>query len=314
MRLDEESSHLCTFNTPFGRYRFKRMPFGIRLAPKVFQKKNEVLFGDTDGVEVIFDDIIVAASDEKEHDETMLKLLERARQANVKFNSAKLQYKVSEVKYVGNIVSESGLKPDVEKVRAITQLPLPQSKEELQRFLGMVNYFSQFIPNQSEITAPLRNLLKKDVMWIWSYEHTQAVERLKQILSSQPVLKFYDPTKPVKLQVDASKSGLGACVLQDGHPIAYASRSLTQAEEHYAQIEKELLAVVFGCERFNHYVYGRPVDVESDHKPLVSVNKKPLTKVSPRLQRLLLRLQKYEVNITYLPGKYMYVADTLSRA
>ena len=127
----------------------------------------------------------------------------------------------------------------------------------------MVNYFSQFIPNQSEITAPLRNLLKKDVMWIWSYEHTQAVERLKQILSSQAVLKFHDPTKPVKLQVDASKAGLGACVLQDGHPIAYASRSLTQAEEYYAQIEKELLAVVFGCERFNHYVYGRPVDVET---------------------------------------------------
>ena len=313
VRLDEESSHLCTFNTHFGRYRFKRMPFGISSAPEVFQKKNEALFGGIDGVEVIFDDI-VAATDEKEHDETMLKLLERARQGNVKFNSAKLQYKVSEVKYMGNIVSESGLKPDVEKVRAITQLPLPQSKEELQRFLGMVNYFSQFIPDQSEITAPLRNLLKKDVMWIWSYEHTQAVERLKQVLSGQLVLKFYDPTKPVKLQVDASKSGLGACVLQDGHPIAYASRSLTQAEEHYAQIEKELLAVVFGCERFNHYVYGRPVDVESDHKPLVSVNKKPLTKVSPRLQRLLLRLQKYEVNITYVPGKYMYVADTLSRA
>ena len=110
----------------------------------------------------------------------------------------------------------------------------------------MVNYFSQFIPNQSEITAPLQNLLKKDVTWIWSYEHTQAVERLKQILSSQPVLKFYDPTKPVKLQVDASKSGLGACVLQDGHPITYASCSPTQVEEHYPKIEKELLAVVFG--------------------------------------------------------------------
>ena len=314
VRLDEESSHLCTFNTPFGRYRFKRMPFGISSAPEVLQKKNEALFGDIDGVEIIFDDIIGAATDEKEHDETMIKLLERARQSNAKFNSAKLPYKVSEVKYMGNIVSESGLKPDVEKVRAITQLLLPQSKEELQRFLGMVNYFSQLIPNQSEITAPLRNLLKKDVMWIWSYEHTQALERLNQILSSQPVLKFYDTTKPVKLQVDASKSGLGACVLQDGHPIAYASRSLTQAEEHYAQIEKELLAVVFGCERFNHHVYGRSVDVESDHKPLVSVNKEPLTKVSPRLQRLLLRLQKYDVNITYVPGKYMYVADTLSRA
>ena len=174
-----------------------------------------------------------------------------------------------------------------------------------------MNYFSQFIPNQSEITAPLRSLLKKDVAWNWFQEHTQAVGHLKDILSSQPVLKFFDPSKPVKLQVDASKSGLRACILQDGHPIAYASRSLIQAKEHYAQIEKELLAVVFGCERFNHYVYGWPVDVMSDHKPLVSITKKPLVSSSPRLQHLLLRLQKYEVNITYAPGKHMHVADTL---
>lgn len=120
-------------------------------------------------------------------------------------------------------------------------MPPPQDKEELQRFLGMVNYYSQFIPYQSEITTPLRSLLKKDAAWIWSHEHTQAVEHLKEILSSQPVLRFFEPLKPVKLQVDASKWGLGACILQDGHPIAYASRSLIQAKGHYAQIEKNFL-------------------------------------------------------------------------
>ena len=200
-------------------------------------------------------------------------------------------------------MSESQLKPDAEKVRAITQMQLPESKEELQRFLGMVNYFSQFISNQSEITAPLRHLLKKEAVWLWSHEHPQSVKHLKEILSSQPVLKFFDPTKPVKLKA----------VLQDGHPIAYASRSLTQAEENYSQIEKELLAVVFGCKRFNHYAYGRPVDVDSDHNPLVLITKKPFVKSPPRLQRLLLRLQKYDVNIAFVPGKYMHVEDTLSR-
>ena len=303
MRLDDGSSHLCPFNTPYGHYRFKKMPFGISSAREVFQKKNEAIFGDIDGVEVIFDDIIIAAKDKHKHDEIMRKLFQRAREANVKFNPAKLQYRVNEVKYMGNIVSESGLKPDVEKVRAIIQMPTPQNREELQRFLGMVNYFSQSIPNQSEITASLRSLLKKDVAWIWFMEHTQAVEHLKDILSSQPVLKFFDPPKPLKLQVDASKSGLGACILRVWHPIAYASRSLIPAEEHYAQIEKELLAVVF----------GRPIDVLSDHKPPVSITKKSLVSSSPRLQRLLLRLQKYEVIITYGPGKYMHVADILSR-
>ena len=215
---------------------------------------------------------------------------------------------------MGNIVSESGLKPDSEKVRAILDMPLPKSKEELRRFLGMMNFFSKFIPSQSSITDPLRQLLKKDSVWFWSHEHTAAVEQLKQILSCQPVLKFFDPAKPVKLQVDASKSGLGACLLQDGHPVAYASRSLSSAEVNYAQIEKELVAVVFGCEKFHCYVYGNPIDVDSDHKPLVSISTKPLAQASPRLQRLLVRLQRYDVTINYLPGKYMYVADALSRA
>ena len=168
-------------------------------APEVFQKKNEALFGDIDGVEVIFDDIIVAAQDEQEHDEIIKKLLDRAKAKNVKFNPNKLQYKVKEVKYMGNIVSESGLKPDSEKVRAILDMPLPKSKEELRRFLGMVNFFSKFIPSQSTITDPLRQLLKKDSVWFWSHEHTAAVEQLKHILSCQPVLKFFDPAKPVKL-------------------------------------------------------------------------------------------------------------------
>ena len=183
--LDDESSYLCTSNTPYGRYRFKRMPFGIKSAPEVFPK-NESIFGDTDGVEVIFDDIIIAAADEQEHDQIMVKLSQRARKANVKFNTAKLQYKVSEVKHMGNIVSETGLKLDDEKVRAIIEIPSPQSKEELQRFLGMVNYFSQFIPKQSEMTAPLRQLVKKEAAWTWSHEHVQSVERLNGILSSQP--------------------------------------------------------------------------------------------------------------------------------
>ena len=151
-------------------------------------------------------------------------------------------------------------------------------------------------------------------MWFSSHEHTAAVEQLKQTLSCQPALKFFDPAKSVKLQVDTSKSGLGACLLQDGHPVAYASMSLSSAEVNYAQIEKDLVAVVFGCEKFHCYVYGKPIDVDSDHKPLVSIFTKPLAQVSSRLQRLLLRLQRYDVTINYLPGRYMYVAGALSRA
>ena len=127
-------------------------------------------------------------------------------------------------------------------------------------------------------------------------------------------MKFFNPAKPVKLHVDASKSSIGPCLLQDWQPVAYTSRSLSFAEVNYAQIEKELVVVVFGSEKFHCYVCGNPIDVDSDHKPLVSIFTKPLAQASPRLQQLLLRLQRYDVTINYLPGKYMYVADALSRA
>ena len=144
----------------------------------------------------------------------MVKLLQRAREGNVKYNTAKFQYKVSEAKYMGNIASESGLKPDAEKVCAIIEMPSPQSKEELQRFLGMVNYYfpvySQTVGNYCTIATKLKERSSMDL-----HEHTPSVGRLKGILSNQPVLKLFDPTKPVKLQVDASKSGLGACILQE---------------------------------------------------------------------------------------------------
>ena len=121
--------------------------------------------------------------------------------------------------------------------------------------------------------------------------------------------------KAVTVQCDASQDGLGACLIQEGKPVAFASRSLSPAERNYAQIEKKLLSIVFACEKFHQYVYGhRAVTIESDHRPLEYIWKKPLSKTPPRLQRLMLRLQLYDFKIKYVPGKYLYLADTLSRA
>mgnify|MGYP003692691079 CR=1 FL=1 len=170
----------------------------------------------------------------------------------------------------------------------------------------MVKYLSKFIPKESSITAPLRMLLKEDAAWDWQPEHTQALEDIKTALTSEPVLRFYDVTKQVTIQADASQSGLGACLLQGGQPVAYASRSLTSAEENYAQLEKELLAICFACSKFHQYVYGKETEVQTDHKPLVIIVKKPIAKASPRVQRMMLRLQRYELNLTYVPGKEMY--------
>ncbi|CAB3991932.1 Transposon Tf2-6 poly [Paramuricea clavata] len=263
---------------------------------------------------VHYDDIIVSGANTEEHDIALEKVLHRARERNIKFNKKKIQLRVTEVKYLGNIVSAKGFTPDPEKIKAIVELPLPKSKQDLQRLLGMVNYLSQYIPNMSEITAPLRTLLKKDIQWSWHNEHQKALERIKKVHTSSPVLHFYDIDKLVILQVDASQGGLGACLIQEGHPVIYASRSLTNADQHYAQVEKELLAIVFACERFNQFIYGTQVTVHSDHKPLEAIIAKPSSQAPPRIQRLLIRLQKYHPTVKYVPGKFLFIADTLSRA
>lgn len=314
VELDDESSKLVTFNTPFGRYSFTRLPFGISSAPEVFQKRAQQAFGDIQGVAIVFDDIIIAASSMEEHDNILRQLLERARQVNVRFNRSKLQLTVQSVVYLGHVVSSNGISPDPSKVRAIVDFPPPTSREDLMRFNGMATYVSRYIPNFAGITFPYRQLLKKDAPWTWAEPQQEAFNKIKQLISSAPVLSHYDQSKQLVIQTDASSKGLGSCLLQDGHPITFASRALTDCETRYAQIEKELLAIVFACERFTHYVYGREVLVQSDHKPLESIFSKPLSSTTPRLQRMMIRLGRYRLHIRYTPGKEMHIADALSRA
>ena len=140
------------------------------------------------------------------------------------------------------------------------------------------------------------------------------MQLVRETLARDTVLTFYDVRKPATIQADASQSGLGCGLMQQGRPVAFASRALTEAEQNYSQIEKEMLAICFACQKFHQYIYGKSIDVHSDHRPLESILKKPIGKASPRLQRMMLQLQRYTLNVRYVPGKLMYVADTLSRA
>ena len=150
----------------------------------------------------------------------------------------------TEVPYIGHILTANGLKPDPSKVQAVEEMPSPADKPALLRFLGMVNYMSKFIPNLAELTQPLRELLHKDVAWHWSERQEKAFRSIKGKLTSDAILQYYDVEKSTTVSVDASSYGLGACLLQEGRPVCYASRSLSSAERNYAQIEKELLAIV----------------------------------------------------------------------
>ena len=189
----------------------------------------------------------------------------------------------------------------------------PTNKQELQAFLGLATYMGTFIPSLSTLTLPLRELVKDRSAFDWSPAHQETFDKVKNAISAETTLGYYDPTKEIILPADASTAGLGATLLQDQKPIAFASETLTDTESRYANIERELLAVVYGCERFHTYLFGRSFVAESDHKPLESIQMKNLVSAPPRLQRMLLRLQPYDVTIRYPPGKQMHVADALSR-
>ena len=161
VKLDHDSAKLCTFNTSFGRYMFTRLPFGISSAQDVFQSIMSEMFEDIEGVEVVVDDLLIWGETEEEHDSRLEKVLQRAKQRNLKLNKDKSQIKCKEISYVGHVIGKDGLKPDPQKVEAIVSMDAPRDKEELQRFLGMTTYLAKFIPNYSQVAAPLRILLEK---------------------------------------------------------------------------------------------------------------------------------------------------------
>lgn len=313
IKLNDESAKLTTFQTPYGRYCFSRMPYGINSAPEIFHKQFTAAFEDIPNVQNYIDDIIIWSNNEKEHKETLGKVLQRARERNITLNGEKCKIGVSRVKFLGHVFTDKGIEIDSSKVNAISNMNRPECVEEMERFLGMVNYVSKFIEMANSLTAPLREMTKKNGTFAWTEERVRAYENLKKTLISSPTLQYYDPNKECKLSVDESSTGVGAVLLQNNLPVAYASRAFTQTQKSWAQIEKELYAIVFGCERFHQYIFGHEVKVESNHKPLTPILKKPLANSPVRLQKMRLRLQPYDINVEYKPGKEMYIADALSR-
>ena len=311
--LDLQSSLLTTFNTPWGKYQWLRLPFGLKIASDVFQERLDRVLELVPGTIGIADDIIVYGESEIEHDANFITLCETARTNGLKLNVKKLQFKSKDCKFFGHKLTPNGLKADEGKIEAIVKMEPPKNETELRSFLGMVNYLSRYTPALAELRPPLDRLYKKDTVWRWDPEHQRAFDGIKSTVTTLPVLAYFDPRAEHSIQCDASKQGLGAVLLQNGHPVIYASRTLTETEQRYSNIERELLAVVFALERLNHYTAGFRVQVETDHQPLTSIWKKPIASTSARIQRLLLRLLQYDIDIHYLPGKMNVIADALSR-
>ncbi|KAI8737276.1 retrovirus related pol protein [Biomphalaria glabrata] len=214
---------------------------------------------------------------------------------------------------MGNCISAQGIKPDTKKIKAILEMKKPENSQEARKLCGMVQYLSKFLNNLSEVSQPLRELTKKDCNFRWTEKCEEAFNKIKTMITNTPVFIFYNPDKKLEIQVDSSQHGLGAVLMQEGQPIEFASRALTPTEKRWAQIEKELFAVVFGLERFNQYTFGRHVIIINDHKPLANILRKPLNQAPRRLQNLMLRSNRYDFSFQWVEGNSLHIADTLSR-
>ena len=321
IELDEDSSLLTTFRGPDGRYCYNRMPFGIASGPEEYQRRQHEFLDGLNGVINIADDICVyGCCDTKEeadidHDRNLTQLLEKCNEHDLRLSAKKMQFKSSSVSFMGHRLTNKGVQPDPSKVAAITGMPTPTDRAVLQRLLGMCQYLSKFCQNLSQTVLPLRHLTRDDTEFLWSEVHEASFNSAKTLIASTTALRYYDVSLPVTLQVDASDSAIGVVLLQEGHPVCFTSHTFRTTEKNYAQIEKECLAIVSCMEKWHHYPYGKhDITVHSDHQPLETIFKKPLSRAPRRLQRMMLRLQNYHFTVQYKKRKELFVADTLSRA
>ena len=240
----------------------------------------------------IADDIMVRGynKDGADHDKAVDKVLKWCQDVNLKLNKEKCHFRCTSMPFFKEVVSRQGVQPDPQKVKALMEMPAPKIKKELQAFLGVINYLNTFSPGTSEACKPLRKLMPCKATWTWNTSYQQLFNKAKSLIKVEMCMKFYDDTKLLYLETDASGIGLETTLLQlrDNmncpkdtapdktiiHPIAFASKSLTGAEQRYSNIKPEALGILHGLAKFHHYCFGREVLVITDHKLLVSYSRK----------------------------------------
>ena len=313
MELETEWRRITTFITHRGLFRYKRLMFGITLAPEKYQN---VLIG-CKRVANIADDLIIHGCGIKEHDENLLAVLRRLRERGLTLNERKGQFRLPKLTFFGHDLSSKGIAPSEEKVSAVQNAKPPQSTAEVRSFLSLVQYCAKLLPDFSQVAETLRMLTRKNQQFMWEDAQQKFFLKLKDLLTRAETLAYFKNECRTRIVADAGPTGIGAVLtitqLQYGlwRVISHASRNLTDVERRYSQTEKEGLALVWACERFKLYVFRREFELETDHKPLQCIYNKS-SKPSSQTERWVLRLQGYNFKVIYRPGK-TNIADALSR-
>lgn len=317
VELREEDREKTAFSTQSGHWEFLRMPFGLKCAPATFQRAvNNVLRG-LQGLHcmIYMDDIIIYSSSLEEHIKDLRNVFERLRATNLKVQLDKTEFIRKEVLYLGHQITEDGLKPNDDKIKAVLNYPIPKTTRQIKSFLGLVGYYRKFIKDFAKVTQPLTSCLKKRNRIIIDQKYIDAFNKCKELLTNAPILQYPDNDKPYILTTDASDLALGAVlsqgVLGSDKPIAYASRTLTDTESRYDATVKEVLAITWAVKHFRPYLYGKKFLLYTDHLPLIWLHS--LKDPSSKLTRWRLKLQDFDFDIKHKPGKSNTNADALSR-
>ena len=318
--LDEQSQACCTINTLRGLMRYTRLPFGVKAAPGIFQRTIESVLRGVPHCVAYFDDVLITGANDYEHIKNLTEALKRLHESGLKCNKAKCTFMAESVEYLGHRIDANGLHPTASRVAALQNAPAPRNITQLRSFLGMLNAYSHFLLNATAVLEPLYRLTRKSTTWRWQSEEEAAFQRAKTLVSEKAVLAHFDPQRPLTLECDASQYGVGAVLFQDTpdgrRPVIYASRSMSETERRYSQLEKEALAAVFGVQKFHTFLFGRRFTLVSDHKPLLGLLKEdkavPVL-ASGRIQRWALTLAMYDYKLVYKTGTQLHTADALSR-
>lgn len=318
--LDEKSQKLCTWSTHIGIFKMKRLPFGVKPAAAIFQKTIENLFRDIPNAINYMDDIVVTGKNFKEHIATLKLVLSKLESVNLKLNLEKCEFFKEKVAYLGFVIDKNGLSKTKERISSVLQAPVPKDIHEVRAFIGLINYYSRFIPNFATKMKPLYSLLEKDKKFIWSNECQNAYEQMKIDVTSDQVLVHFNPALPVILETDASKfavAGVLSHKFPDGSkkPIAFISRALSKSEIKYSVIEKEALAIIYSVVKLRQYLLGLDFHLATDHKPLLAIfgeNRGLPQMASARMQRWAFILSGFSYKITHIKGETNH-ADCFSR-